>query len=259
MESRRPCGASRGGLSVVKWRRPWTDRPVSSVCAPGSGDTLLSRVERTGGDIAPELRVEAENRGPATRGPEGFPLRTATCMQAAQASSGLVMGHNKSDKHGADGLAPCAQHAQSSSGVPQDLSVSAKLAAHTQKFDDILLSVQGVKSTLESKIDALCIDMGHLGKEHKTLKEHVASTDSEVTELLPPLATATQHVRDLQREVSCLHQRTEGQEGRARHNKIRVVGLPEQEETHNMDLYMEQWLAQTVLQSFFGKSAEGPG
>ncbi|KAJ1161607.1 hypothetical protein NDU88_002091 [Pleurodeles waltl] len=58
---------------------------------------------------------------------------------------------------------------------PQDLSVSAILAAHTQRFDNILRAVQSVKSTLEPKIDALCIDMGHLHEEHKKLKQRVTS------------------------------------------------------------------------------------
>ncbi|KAJ1185322.1 hypothetical protein NDU88_002116 [Pleurodeles waltl] len=130
-------------------------------------------------------------------------------------------------------------------------------------FDDILHAVQSVKSTLDPKIDALCIGMGHLREEDKRLKERVASAEGEVAELRPPLAAATQHVTDLQREVLRLHQWLEDQEGRACRNNIRVVGLPEQEGSPNMDLYMEQWLAQTVLQgkqsSFFssGKSAQG--
>ncbi|KAJ1165565.1 hypothetical protein NDU88_005986 [Pleurodeles waltl] len=66
------------------------------------------------------------------------------------------------------------------SGVPQDLPVSAILAAHTQKFDDILSAIQSIKSTLEPKIDALCIDMGHLREEHKKLKDRVASAEVDL-------------------------------------------------------------------------------
>ncbi|KAJ1185575.1 hypothetical protein NDU88_002367 [Pleurodeles waltl] len=83
-------------------------------------------------------------------------------------------------EHGADGPAPRAQQTQSHSGAPQDLSVSDILAAHTQKFDDILRAVQSIKSTLEPKIDALCIDMGHLREEHKKLKERVTSMEESV-------------------------------------------------------------------------------
>ncbi|KAJ1140858.1 hypothetical protein NDU88_007196 [Pleurodeles waltl] len=87
------------------------------------------------------------------------------------------MGGNKSEKLGADGPEPCAQPVQSGSGVPQDLPVSAILVAHTQKFDDILHAVQSIKSTVEPKIDTLCIEMGHLREEHKKLKERVASAE----------------------------------------------------------------------------------
>ncbi|KAJ1171484.1 hypothetical protein NDU88_003345 [Pleurodeles waltl] len=156
--------------------------------------------------------------------------------RAARASAGMMMGCNKSDKHNSDGPAPRTQQAQSNSGAPQDLSMSAILAAHTQKFDKILRAVQSVKSTLEPKIDTLCIDMGHLRKEHKKLKERVTSMEGEVAEMGSPFATTTQHIRDLQREVSLrLHQRIEDQEGRTRCNNIRVVDLPEQEGTPNMD------------------------
>ncbi|KAJ1215946.1 hypothetical protein NDU88_003552 [Pleurodeles waltl] len=55
--------------------------------------------------------------------------------------------------------------------------MSAILASHTQKFDDILNAVQSIKSTLEHKIDALCIDMGHMREEHKKLKDRVASAE----------------------------------------------------------------------------------
>ncbi|KAJ1206423.1 hypothetical protein NDU88_001828 [Pleurodeles waltl] len=106
------------------------------------------------------------------------------------------------DRPVTDGPAPRTQQTQSNTGAPQDLSVPAILGAHTQKFDDILRALQSVKSTLEPKIDALCIDMGNLREEHKKLKKRVTSMEGGVAEMRPPIATTTQHVRDLQREYT---------------------------------------------------------
>ncbi|KAJ1139208.1 hypothetical protein NDU88_005583 [Pleurodeles waltl] len=150
-----------------------------------------------------------EDKGPSAPLPVYEPLRRGlrqrlTMWRAARASAGLMMGRNRPYRPGTDSLAPRTQQTQSNTGAPQDLSVQAILAAHTKKFDDILRAVQSIKSTLEPKIDALCIDMGHLRKEHKKLKERVTSMEGEVTEMRPPIATTTQHVRDLQRELQWL-------------------------------------------------------
>ncbi|KAJ1178120.1 hypothetical protein NDU88_003367 [Pleurodeles waltl] len=80
------------------------------------------------------------------------------------------MRRTKSDTPGMAGLGPRMSATQRERGRP-DLSVTAILAAHTHKFEDILNAVQSIKSTLEPKIDALCIDVGHLREEHKKLKD----------------------------------------------------------------------------------------
>ncbi|KAJ1207929.1 hypothetical protein NDU88_003319 [Pleurodeles waltl] len=61
--------------------------------------------------------------------------------------------------------------AQRDPGAPPDPSVPATSAAHTQKFDNILNAVRSIKSTLEPKINALHIDVGHLCEEHKKLND----------------------------------------------------------------------------------------
>ncbi|KAJ1113366.1 hypothetical protein NDU88_001612 [Pleurodeles waltl] len=98
------------------------------------------------------------------------------------------------------GPAPRMSAAQNESGAPQDLSVSAIIADHTQKFDNILNAVQSIKSTLEPKIDALFIDVGQLREEHKKLKDRVVTTEVAVSGLRPPPTNATQHIKELQKE-----------------------------------------------------------
>ncbi|KAJ1127742.1 hypothetical protein NDU88_006135 [Pleurodeles waltl] len=121
------------------------------------------------------------------------------------------MGRTKSDRPGVVGPGPCMLAMQSEPGALPDLSVTAILVVHTQKFKDILNAAQSINSTLEPKIDALRIDVGHLREEHKKLKDRVATTESTVSELRLSLATAPKHIKDLQKEVLHLHQRLEDQ------------------------------------------------
>ncbi|KAJ1146351.1 hypothetical protein NDU88_012628 [Pleurodeles waltl] len=150
------------------------------------------------------------------------------------------MGRNKSDRPNLSRLGSRRLEAQRDTGAPPDPSETAILAAHAQKFDDILNAVQSIKSTLEPKVDALHIGVGYLREEHKKPKDRVTTTESTVSELCPSLANATTHIKDLQKEVLHLRQRLVDQEGRSCLNNIHVVGLPEQEGGPGMDLYMEQ-------------------
>ncbi|KAJ1195666.1 hypothetical protein NDU88_004934 [Pleurodeles waltl] len=49
----------------------------------------------------------------------------------------------------------------------RDYSLAITLVEHTQKCKDILNAVLDIKTTLEPKIDALRIDIGHLREDHK--------------------------------------------------------------------------------------------
>ncbi|KAJ1201084.1 hypothetical protein NDU88_004900 [Pleurodeles waltl] len=73
-------------------------------------------------------------------------------------------------------------------GGDPDASLATILAEHTQKFNDILNAVQDIKCTLEPKNNALRIDIGHLRKYHKKLKDCVESTENTVSEMCPTVA-----------------------------------------------------------------------
>ncbi|KAJ1137952.1 hypothetical protein NDU88_004346 [Pleurodeles waltl] len=125
------------------------------------------------------------------------------------------MGCNKSDGAHLVGQDPRVQGERGVLGAPPDSLVTAILGTHTHKFEDILNAVQSIKATLEPKIDALHIDVGHLREEHKKLKERVTSAEGTISELCSSLETATNHIKDLQKEVLHLRQRLEDQEGRS--------------------------------------------
>ncbi|KAJ1185073.1 hypothetical protein NDU88_001868 [Pleurodeles waltl] len=128
---------------------------------------------------------------------------------------------------------------------PPPAFLVATLAEHSQRFNEILSAVLEIKTTLEPKIDALRIDMGHMREDHKKVKEQVEATGST---LRPTVEDAISHIRALQKEVTQLQQRVEDQEGRSRHNNICVEGLPKREEDPSMDLYIEDWLSKTAVQ-----------
>ncbi|KAJ1106181.1 hypothetical protein NDU88_003584 [Pleurodeles waltl] len=71
------------------------------------------------------------------------------------------------------------------------------------------------ETTLEPKMDALRIDIGHLREEHKKLKERVNAPKNTVSDLHPSVADAASDISDLQKEVTRLRQRIEDQEGRS--------------------------------------------
>ncbi|KAJ1118383.1 hypothetical protein NDU88_006574 [Pleurodeles waltl] len=88
-----------------------------------------------------------------------------------------------------------------------DTLLVATLAEHTQKFHDIMNAVLDIKTTLEPKIDALRVDMGHLREYHKKLKGRVEATENTVSDMRPSVVDAASHISDLQKEETQLRQR----------------------------------------------------
>ncbi|KAJ1141427.1 hypothetical protein NDU88_007760 [Pleurodeles waltl] len=151
-----------------------------------------------------------QNRGvPGLRGD----CRTGTFTCDALPCGGIIRSHGR--------RYACDERVEGAWGLPGFLGGDHTSGAYTE-VDVILNAVQSIKSTLEPKIDALRIDMDHLREDLKKLKERVATTESTVSELRPSLADATMHIKDLQKEALHLQQRLEDQEGRSRHNNIRV-------------------------------------
>ncbi|KAJ1138201.1 hypothetical protein NDU88_004592 [Pleurodeles waltl] len=116
------------------------------------------------------------------------------------------MGRTKSDRPGMSGPGVHKRTAPKEPGVSPDALVATILATLHKKFNDILNAVQNIKSTLEPKIDALRIDIGHLREDHKKLKDHVATTEKTVSELRLTMVDATRHLKDLQKDVLHLRQ-----------------------------------------------------
>ncbi|KAJ1093484.1 hypothetical protein NDU88_006584 [Pleurodeles waltl] len=95
-----------------------------------------------------------------------------------------------------------------------EASLAATLTEYTQRFNDILNAVLDIKTTLEHKIDALRINMGHLREDHKKLKERIEAAETTVSNMRLLVADATSHIKALQKEVIQLRQHVD-QEGRS--------------------------------------------
>ena len=121
------------------------------------------------------------------------------------------------------------------------------LAAHSKQFECILQAIQDTKSSLESKIDAITLDVGLLRADHRKLVSRVASVETNLSELQPTTRDLQHTVKRLATEVHVLQRRAEDAEGRSRRNNVRFMGFAEGSETHNMELFLETWLTEEVF------------
>ncbi|KAJ1093293.1 hypothetical protein NDU88_006398 [Pleurodeles waltl] len=105
------------------------------------------------------------------------------------------MGRTKQERPtmGAPGTQGCGVTGELMRSLPEPLEVT--LVEHSQRVDEILNAVLDIKTTLEPKIDALRIDMGHMREDHKKLKEQVEATEFTMASLRPMVSDATSHIR----------------------------------------------------------------
>ncbi|KAJ1179269.1 hypothetical protein NDU88_004503 [Pleurodeles waltl] len=131
---------------------------------------------------------------------------------------------------------------------PAGRSLENMLATHSCRFDEILLGVLDIKTSLEPKIDTLRIDMVLLREDHKKLKECIESTDSTLASFRPMVSDTSAHIKALEDEVDYLRKCADDQEGMSRHNSVYIVGSQEQDEGPSMEFYLEEWFSTTILQ-----------
>ena len=125
--------------------------------------------------------------------------------------------------------------------------LQATLEGHSKQFDKILQAIQDTKTTLETKIDTVALDLGILRADHRKLAERVTELESGSLTVQPTIHQLQKEVRDMAVDVGALQRRAEEAEGRTRRNNIRFVGFPEKAEAKNSDLFLEEWLGATVL------------
>ncbi|KAJ1109798.1 hypothetical protein NDU88_007156 [Pleurodeles waltl] len=124
----------------------------------------------------------------------------------------------------------------------------------------ILIAIKETRETLEWKIKTVAIDVYLPNEDHKKLVDRVADTESTLAHTRPTILFHSECLTHLEKEVKVLRERVEGAEGQSRCNNIRVVGIPEKVEGPSVELYMEGWLVDTMLEGKTSKwfTVEGP-
>ena len=109
------------------------------------------------------------------------------------------------------------------------------------KLDAILAAL--VK--LDTKVDLLASDFNLLRADQRKISERVKTVETEIATLCPKTKDIQSQVLELHKRVGFLEYRAENAEGRARRNKLRIMGLPETV-GHNLVEYLEDWLRTAV-------------
>ena len=134
---------------------------------------------------------------------------------------------------------PCAPTPGIQASLEPGQGLDTILATHSKQFESILQAIQDTKTSLESKIDAITLDVGLLRADHKKLVTRVATVETELSDLHPATKDLQHTVKRLASEVQGLQRRAEDAEGRSRRNNVRFVGFAEGSETQNMELFLE--------------------
>lgn len=103
----------------------------------------------------------------------------------------------------------------------------------------IMNAIHALGTTLESKIDKVSIEMTLLRADLNKTSEKATHNATSITELLTVTKALEERIHQLTHQQRQTAARLEDQEGRARRNNIRVVGVPEKMEGPSTDLFLE--------------------
>ncbi|KAJ1100209.1 hypothetical protein NDU88_005296 [Pleurodeles waltl] len=121
------------------------------------------------------------------------------------------------------------------------------LRSNSAKFEKILHAILDTKTSLETKIDTVSLEVNLLRADHRKLAERVTQAEA-ITQTLPPTFQSLQtQIASMQKELNALHRRAEDADGRSRQNNIRFIGFPERSELPHAELFLEKCLRSTVF------------
>ncbi|KAJ1160191.1 hypothetical protein NDU88_000693 [Pleurodeles waltl] len=99
-------------------------------------------------------------------------------------------------------------------------------AAVELSLGTIMASIWDLKNSLEPKLDAVTVDVNLLRDDLHKMSEKVKSGESYINLLHSTSKKLGEQVQYLTKQQKLMVARLEEQEGRARRNNIRVVGVP---------------------------------
>ncbi|KAJ1173073.1 hypothetical protein NDU88_004915 [Pleurodeles waltl] len=103
----------------------------------------------------------------------------------------------------------------------------------------ILAVICDLKSVLTHKIDVVTKDVTLLRDDFKKISAKLAMAKSQINTLQTTTKQLEEQVQCLMKQHKLMAATFEDQEGRARSNNIRVVGVPEGAEGPSVDLFIE--------------------
>ena len=104
---------------------------------------------------------------------------------------------------------------------------------------DIMTALQGVRTTLETKIDAVSTEITLLRADFHKMRDRVTETEKNIVVLRAENQQLKQQVQGLQRTTTAQGVKLDDLEGRSRRNNIRITGVPEKAEGRSADLFVE--------------------
>lgn len=119
---------------------------------------------------------------------------------------------------------------------------SSKLDAVLAAVEKLEETINQTRTSLESKIDKVAIDLTHLRADHRKLADRTATLETTIADIKPQVVQTDKRVQKLLNRVEFLEERTEDAKGRARRNNVHVVGLPEGKEGRDPTSYVENRL-----------------
>ncbi|KAJ1158341.1 hypothetical protein NDU88_011032 [Pleurodeles waltl] len=110
------------------------------------------------------------------------------------------------------------------------IQTSDTIGTPEPSLNTIMAAISDLKQTLEPKLDAVTIDVSLLRLNLQKMADKVNKAETHIQALQSSSKRLEEHVQLLTKQRNIMEARLEDQEGRARRNNIRVVGVPERAE-----------------------------
>lgn len=107
-------------------------------------------------------------------------------------------------------------------------------------LSSIMSAIQTLGTTLETKIDKVSIEMNLLRADLNKTSDRAKTNETNIEDLQGRTKRLEQQVQQLVHQHRQVSIKLDDQEGRARRNNIRVVGVPEGREGSSVDLFLEE-------------------
>ena len=140
-------------------------------------------------------------------------------------------------------------------GDAQDESGAQSATQTEPTLNDLMIAIQSIKSTLETKMDAMAIDLNLLRTDLGKTRDKANEVEKQVQEVTKEAVSSKQRIARLEQVTFTMAKKLEDLEGRSRRSNIRITGVPEKEEGRDVEEFVESLIKQGLqprnLSEFF--------